>query len=414
MPGGDRDDEWMSSSAPGWFPDQAEPEFEVFWNGSRWTGDRRRVAVTPNMSPDFPRQDENKGNAHLQSSSALVAGRQSDTGPLTSASSVSSFIRTVRGRWITAGLVAVVLAALIIPTVINGVETSHREQAAAREIEVRAARLAVEARDDALVDRQETLDDARAFLMGDLGYAPEATVTALKEAVGELEKMPLSDAATIRTAVQSVRNGKTNVGVPKVPYTWSLSCLDFASRSHEFVNFREAWKSTISFSGCREDERKGDFFSDEQKSAVASGAVSGVDELGVLDSICGALGSSSYGSMTAYSESQAKELYGALSICPDHPKAGEIRAKVDSSLAEAAALADGTAFGSGVKRVGQEVQPGTYATEGALNGCYWERTDGAGEIIDNNFIGSALRAEVTIRASDYSFSSNRCGTWKRQ
>ncbi|MBF4638481.1 DUF2510 domain-containing protein [Clavibacter michiganensis] len=129
----------MSSSAPGWFPDQAEPEFEVFWNGSRWTGDRRRVAVTPNMAPDFPRQDENKGNAHLQSSSALVAGRQSDTGPLTSASSVSSFIRMVRGRWITAGLVAVVLAALIIPTVINGVETSHREQAAAREIEVRAA-----------------------------------------------------------------------------------------------------------------------------------------------------------------------------------------------------------------------------------------------------------------------------------
>lgn len=45
--------------------------------------------------------------------------------------------------------------------------------------------------------------------------------------------------------------------------------------------------------------------------------------------------------------------------------------------------------------------------------CYWERLDGAGEIIDNNFINAAPRVEATIRSSDFAFNSEGCGRWVR-
>lgn len=74
-----------------------------------------------------------------------------------------------------------------------------------------------------------------------------------------------------------------------------------------------------------------------------------------------------------------------------------------------------TGFGSGTYRVGTDIEPGTYAVESAsaFSGCYWERTDASGEIIDNNFINSGFRAEVTIASSDYSFHTERCGTWEK-
>lgn len=75
-----------------------------------------------------------------------------------------------------------------------------------------------------------------------------------------------------------------------------------------------------------------------------------------------------------------------------------------------------TEFGPGTYRVGTMIEPGTYVSESDTprEGCYWERTDAAGNIIDNNFISSSFRAEVTIMAGDYSFTSERCGRWVKQ
>lgn len=56
------------------------------------------------------------------------------------------------------------------------------------------------------------------------------------------------------------------------------------------------------------------------------------------------------------------------------------------------------------------IRPGTYVTYD-VEGCYWERLDAAGEIIDNNFISAAPRVEVTIRATDYAFNSEDCALW---
>lgn len=69
-------------------------------------------------------------------------------------------------------------------------------------------------------------------------------------------------------------------------------------------------------------------------------------------------------------------------------------------------------FGSGTKRVGADVQPGTYRARGGA-ACYWERLNGfsgrLGNIIANEF-GSGPQI-VTISASDKGFSSNGCGRW---
>ena len=46
------------------------------------------------------------------------------------------------------------------------------------------------------------------------------------------------------------------------------------------------------------------------------------------------------------------------------------------------------------------------------DGCYWERLDRAGNIIDNNFVSAGLRVEVNILASDFSFHSEDCGMWR--
>lgn len=75
-----------------------------------------------------------------------------------------------------------------------------------------------------------------------------------------------------------------------------------------------------------------------------------------------------------------------------------------------------TDFYGGTYRVAligkRNIQPGTYAANTQGDGCYWERNDANGNIVDN-YYGNGLRVQVTIYASDYSFNSNNCGHWKK-
>lgn len=75
-----------------------------------------------------------------------------------------------------------------------------------------------------------------------------------------------------------------------------------------------------------------------------------------------------------------------------------------------------TDFYDGTYRVAStgdnNIQPGTYAAKTGGDGCYWERNDANGNILDNYF-GNGLRVQVTIYSSDYSFNSNGCGHWKK-
>lgn len=70
-------------------------------------------------------------------------------------------------------------------------------------------------------------------------------------------------------------------------------------------------------------------------------------------------------------------------------------------------------MGGGDRTVGtgeDEARPGTWVTY-QVEGCYWERLDSRGEIIDNNFVNAAPQVQVTIRAGDFAFNSDGCGRW---
>jgi hypothetical protein len=60
-----------------------------------------------------------------------------------------------------------------------------------------------------------------------------------------------------------------------------------------------------------------------------------------------------------------------------------------------------------------ELAPGTYVATNVEN-CYWERLDANGNMIANNFINAAPRAQVTVRSSDYAVNFEGCGGWVRQ
>lgn len=71
--------------------------------------------------------------------------------------------------------------------------------------------------------------------------------------------------------------------------------------------------------------------------------------------------------------------------------------------------------GDGIFRVGADVEPGTYRTEGS-DACYWARLSGNSgtfeEIIANNFGGG--QQIVTISDTDVSFQTTECGTWVKE
>lgn len=69
-------------------------------------------------------------------------------------------------------------------------------------------------------------------------------------------------------------------------------------------------------------------------------------------------------------------------------------------------------FGDGSRAVGSGIAPGTYTTlDGNQRNCYWERSDGQGNIIDNNFITFAPNPVSVTVYSGEGFSTSGCGLW---
>ena len=61
--------------------------------------------------------------------------------------------------------------------------------------------------------------------------------------------------------------------------------------------------------------------------------------------------------------------------------------------------------------VGIDAFPGKYRTTEAVEGCYWETLDEAGEINDNNFVTAAPQVIMTIRPADFAVNLADCGLW---
>jgi hypothetical protein len=91
----------------------------------------------------------------------------------------------------------------------------------------------------------------------------------------------------------------------------------------------------------------------------------------------------------------------------------------DPTPSPSSTRSDGT-LPSGSYRVGDQIQPGTYAAEAQgknpypFTSCYWETRDNNGNIIDNNFVTSGYRVEAYVPPEATSFFSERCGSWKQQ
>lgn len=65
--------------------------------------------------------------------------------------------------------------------------------------------------------------------------------------------------------------------------------------------------------------------------------------------------------------------------------------------------------------VGESISPGIWRTTDRVADCYWERTRSNGDIIDNGLVTFASsKVSVTISESDGSFTTQGCGSWKRE
>jgi hypothetical protein len=145
---------------------------------------------------------------------------------------------------------------------------------------------------------------------------------------------------------------------------------------------------------------------------LAYGDEADMDSLGTLFSICAQSGKGAWSSDAMATKEQIREVKGALRLCPDHPDQKLITRLLGEGSAEMRLEGEGRIFHSGTYRVGKEIKPGTYAVTGEIEDCYWERKDRTGETIDNHFSVEARRVEVTIRSSDYTFTSQGCGQWR--
>jgi hypothetical protein len=63
------------------------------------------------------------------------------------------------------------------------------------------------------------------------------------------------------------------------------------------------------------------------------------------------------------------------------------------------------------------ITPGTYLTGNGTKDCHWERRDASGAVLDSGPVVASRRSPrapltVTVRATDHTFATRACGTWK--
>jgi hypothetical protein len=110
--------------------------------------------------------------------------------------------------------------------------------------------------------------------------------------------------------------------------------------------------------------------------------------------------------MVAAARANAAATKAAADAKEAKEKAAE--ARIEKAVKAGTLIAD-----DGSYLVGDEVKAGTWrtVTKGLIEDCYWERTSGSGNIIDNHF-GTSTRMTVTVRSGEI-FKTQDCGDWER-
>lgn len=192
---------------------------------------------------------------------------------------------------------------------------------------------------------------------------------------------------------------------------YELTCDDTT-----YTDFRDAWgdASSVDLSDCEGELTRGGTLSDVETEAVTAAEYDEPEDIVHLYELCAEVVGYYAEKGQELSDSQVVEARGMLTLCPGAPQAKRVQSNIDRVAALADERSAGVRFGEGSYRVGKEVKPGTYYIPKADKGCYWQRLDKRGEILDNNFVSAATRVEVTIRKTDYTFASEGCGgEWRR-
>ena len=127
-----------------------------------------------------------------------------------------------------------------------------------------------------------------------------------------------------------------------------------------------------------------------------------METVGKVMGLCARLPDDYDAQVIAHNTLRRAEAEAAFSICPDAPHAGVLKEVMTSAK-----------VGDGNKVVGQTMEPGTYKTKPGSKDCYWSRTTGGGDIIDNGFVGFAHDGVTVTVYPGEGFESERCGTWTK-
>lgn len=206
------------------------------------------------------------------------------------------------------------------------------------------------------------------------------------------------------------------------PLAFTIECDDT-----DFDDYHDFWPlaKKLDLSLCEDVDNNGGEPTALQEAAWKRAGYDQVDEddedadepditdVGTLYSLCAETEGYYTEKSNALSGEQAKEAAAMLMICPDFPKAKQVRANLSYSTKVDKEMAAGVRFFDGTYRVGKQVKPGTYFIPKTADDCYWERLDRKGNILANNFVHEGTRVEVRIRSTDYSFHAEGCGEWRR-
>jgi hypothetical protein len=218
--------------------------------------------------------------------------------------------------------------------------------------------------------------------------------------------------ATTPTTATATPSPTETTAAPPAGLTVNIVCYDDDYEEVTFTSPAEAWPGRYDY--CLDTTVAGDPSPKEEKAVqVAYGRRADFDSYSTLYGICAENHRGQFNYLrSAGGANQIRELTGAFMLCPHHPNRAQAARYLDAAKAELVLERQGRLFTDGTFRVGKAIQPGTYVARGDLEGCYWERTNRNGGTIDNYFTMSATRVQVTIAASDYTFTSDGCGEWK--
>lgn len=189
--------------------------------------------------------------------------------------------------------------------------------------------------------------------------------------------------------------------------------------SRDFTDFQDVWATKAAVTHCDTEELPsqddGELTVAERTAlAAAYGKEAELDNLRILYSICAQTAGIPIDN--AVSLGQAEEAAAAITLCPKHPKINLIKKVIATAKAEAKVQAaievdrkNGKFLVEGSYLVGKEAVPGTWQSQGErVTDCYWEVSDGSGNIMANNFINVAPQFTITVPADAAGLTITGC------